>query len=195
MKISIATCPCSWGIFRADGYYTHVPYDLFLKQVQAAGYKEIELGPDGYLPVNIKVLKEELAKYHLSVVREPLLYHFIKRAMKSAWGCNRISISFGGTGRERNGCNGWLSVSENCTPKKNWTDAEWQTIYDNILDVNNYLKENFGIRMLYHPHADSAIEYLDEIERCFRSEIFSCALTPDIMYMSMVVQKNMIKVL
>ena len=175
MKISIATCPCSWGIFRADGYYTHVPYDLFLKQVQAAGYKEIELGPDGYLPVNIKVLKEELAKYHLSVCAGTATISFYKasneecRGVVTALAYRLVELDV----KEMVVMDGSL-WSENCTPKKNWTDAEWQTIYDNILDVNNYLKENFGIRMLYHPHADSAIEYLDEIEKMLSSEIPSC---------------------
>lgn len=52
-----------------------------------------------------------------------------------------------------------------CTPKAEWTQEQWNSIYDRILDINGYLKDAFGIRMVFHPHADSAIEFLPEIER------------------------------
>ena len=32
MKIQIATAPCSWGVFYADGGTSGVPYEVFLQQ-------------------------------------------------------------------------------------------------------------------------------------------------------------------
>lgn len=60
MKIRIATCPCSWGVWMPDGGPSGVPYEMFLQQAEESGYQEIELGPDGYLPVSSGKLKEEL---------------------------------------------------------------------------------------------------------------------------------------
>ena len=51
MDIRIATCPCSWGVWNPDGGPAYVPYETFLQQASECGYQEIELGPDGYLPM------------------------------------------------------------------------------------------------------------------------------------------------
>ena len=47
MEIRIATAPCSWGVFYADGGTSGVPWPVFLQQAAQAGYTEIELGPEG----------------------------------------------------------------------------------------------------------------------------------------------------
>ena len=40
MKIQIATAPCSWGVFYADGGTSGVPYEVFLQQAAEAGWVE-----------------------------------------------------------------------------------------------------------------------------------------------------------
>ena len=67
MDIRIATCPCSWGVWNSDGGPAYVPYETFLQQASECGYQEIELGPDGYLPMESDTLKSELRKYRLNV--------------------------------------------------------------------------------------------------------------------------------
>lgn len=67
MKIQIATAPCSWGVFFPDGRTSGTPYETFLSQAHEAGYKEIELGPDGYLPQDVDVLRDKLQQNELSV--------------------------------------------------------------------------------------------------------------------------------
>ena len=58
MKIQIATAPCSWGVFYADGGTSGVPYEVFLQQAAEAGYSDLELGPEGYLPEDVGLLRE-----------------------------------------------------------------------------------------------------------------------------------------
>lgn len=48
-NVKIATAPCSWGVWYADGTPSGTPYKVFLDQAAEAGYKALELGPDGYL--------------------------------------------------------------------------------------------------------------------------------------------------
>ena len=67
MDIRIATCPCSWGVWNPDGGPAYVPHETFLQQASECGYQEIELGPDGYLPMESDTLKSELRKYQLNV--------------------------------------------------------------------------------------------------------------------------------
>ena len=67
MEIRIATAPCSWGVFYADGGTSGVPCETFLRQAAEAGYSEIELGPEGYLPEDGALLREALERSHLTV--------------------------------------------------------------------------------------------------------------------------------
>ncbi len=60
MKVEIATCPCSWGVFWADGTPSNVPYGVFLDQAAQSGYTGLELGPVGYLPTDREALDAEL---------------------------------------------------------------------------------------------------------------------------------------
>ena len=59
MAVKIATAPCSWGVWYADGTPSKTPYELFLDQAAQAGYKALELGPDGYLPTALERLRAE----------------------------------------------------------------------------------------------------------------------------------------
>jgi inosose dehydratase len=66
MKVTIGTAPDSWGVWFADDP-RQMPWQRFLDEVAEAGYKWIELGPYGYLPTDLSVLRSELTKRDLKV--------------------------------------------------------------------------------------------------------------------------------
>ncbi len=176
MKIQIATAPCSWGVFFPDGRMSGVPYETFLSQAAEAGYQRIELGPDGYLPQQAEVLLEKLGQHHLSVC------------------AGTATIAFGLTGQAQ--CRDAVDAlakrltALHCTdmvvmddsarspemgPKGQWTTEQWNRIYENIRFTSKYLKEAYGVRMVFHPHAGTAIEYTGEIQRLLSlDEIYLC---------------------
>lgn len=49
-KVTIATAPCFWGVWYADGTPSGTPWNVFLDQAAAAGYKALELGPTATCP-------------------------------------------------------------------------------------------------------------------------------------------------
>ena len=176
MKIQIATAPCSWGVFFPDGRTSGVPYETFLAQASEAGYLRIELGPDGYLPQQTDILLEKLKQHRLSVC------------------AGTATIPFGAADREqcrdavdalaqrltKLGCTDMVvmdgsAYSPALGPKDQWDQARWEKIYDNIQFTNEYLKADHGVRMVFHPHAGTAIEYTDEIERLLAlGEVYLC---------------------
>lgn len=166
MEIRIATAPCSWGVFYADGGTSGVPYDVFLQQAAAAGYSEIELGPEGYLPQDTAALQTALARHRLAVCAGTATVPF---GTLSERACGRFvtelaerlsrlhvkdMVVMDGTAYE-----------EGFENKAVWSGALRDRIYRGILFVNNYLRDEFGIRMVFHPHAGTAIEYTAEIEK------------------------------
>jgi inosose dehydratase len=66
MKVTIGTAPDSWGVWFPDDP-RQMPWQRFLDEVTEAGYKWIELGPYGYLPTDLSVLRRELDKRDLKV--------------------------------------------------------------------------------------------------------------------------------
>ena len=58
MSIKIGTAPDDWGVwFPSDPKQT--PWHRFLDEVAEAGFEWIELGPYGYLPTDINLLRSE----------------------------------------------------------------------------------------------------------------------------------------
>lgn len=166
MNIQIATCPCSWGVWMPDGGPANVPYEMFLQQAEECGYRQIELGPDGYLPVRADELKDVLSTYHLGVCAGTATIPFLHLSETEcqtfvaplAERLNLLDVS------DMVVMDGSL-FEGHCPPKSQWTKSQWAGIYDKILHINDCLKRTFGIRMVFHPHADSAIEFLPEIEQ------------------------------
>ena len=166
-QITIATAPCSWGVWYADGTPSGTPYELFLDQAAAAGYKALELGPDGYLPTDEGRLREELASRGLSVCAGTACYQFDKGASFADFRprvealCRRLT----GLGAH------WLvtmdesDVGALSEKKKELSAAEWDAFLTKIREVGEYTRNEFGIEVVYHPHIRTMIEYTDEIVR------------------------------
>ncbi len=67
MSIKISTAPCCWGV--DDPKNPYLPqWTLVLNEAHQAGYKGIELGPYGYLPIDIELVSQELQKNDLFIV-------------------------------------------------------------------------------------------------------------------------------
>ena len=66
MHLTIGSAPDSWGVWFGDDA-RQTPWQRFLDEIAEAGYEWMELGPFGYLPTDVKVLKPELDKRGLKV--------------------------------------------------------------------------------------------------------------------------------
>ena len=66
MKVEVGSAPDSWGVwFPSDPRQT--PWERFLDEISEAGYEWTELGPYGYLPSDLKILRPELERRGLKV--------------------------------------------------------------------------------------------------------------------------------
>ena len=66
MKVEVGSAPNSWGVwFPSDPRQT--PWKRFLDEISEAGYEWTELGPYGYLPSDLKILRPELERRGLKV--------------------------------------------------------------------------------------------------------------------------------
>ena len=61
MSIQICGAPCCWGVDDPKNPYLP-PWRRVLKEAGLAGYSAIELGPYGYLPIDVPAVSTELRK-------------------------------------------------------------------------------------------------------------------------------------
>ena len=67
MSIKISGAPCCWGVDDPKNPYLP-PWERVLNEASQAGYKGIELGPYGYIPMDIERVQTELDKNGLTII-------------------------------------------------------------------------------------------------------------------------------
>lgn len=166
-QITIATAPCSWGVWYPDGTPSGTPWRTFLDQAAAAGYKALELGPDGYLPTDEGELRAELESRGLTLCSGTSVYTFDQynsfadfRPQVEAL-CRRIS-AFGAR---------YLVVMDESDvglyseKKADITPELWSRYFGMMKEMGAYTKGEWGVETVYHPHIKSLVETEEEIER------------------------------
>lgn len=166
-KVTIATAPCSWGVWYADGTPSGTPWEVFLDQAAAAGYKALELGPDGYLPTEESELRAALDQRGLSVCAGTCCYQFDRYASFDDFRpavealCRRL-FAFG--------AKYLVAMDESdvglySEKKADFAPAVWDAYLNKIKAVGDFARDEFGISVVYHPHIKSMIETEAEIIR------------------------------
>lgn len=177
-SLRLGTCPDSWGVWFADDPL-QTPWHRFLDEVAEVGYEWVELGPYGYLPTDPARLADELGSRGLKVAGGTMHGHSglhrsgdlagILRATRkvaeltAAMGAkDLIFVPVPGYRDDKTGA--WLEAAE--------LDAEqWRTLVGATSELGKMLAEDYGLRLRFHPHADSHVEtqaqtmrFLDETD-------------------------------
>ena len=168
MKVTLGSAPDSWGVWFPDDP-RQTPWHRFLDEVSSAGYRWIELGPYGYLPPDLDVLERELERRQLRVSGSFVMFPFEERdaweqsASEVARTCSIINRLGGKYLVLIDGMYSDLITGEIVAPAALDRDAWGQLLQttSQIADV----AANFGLTPVLHPHAETHIEYEDQIER------------------------------
>ena len=164
MKVEIATCPCSWGIFWPDGSPSGVPADVFMDQAAASGYVGIELGPVGYLPTTKEALDREFSKRGL-----------VARAGTACYKIDEWESFEDVRERATSLCSLLQSLDVHYLVMMDESPlgkdaalkaaAPRSRILKNYNIIKDYVEfaKGYGVTVVYHPHARSIVETEEEI--------------------------------
>ncbi len=182
MAMRIHGAPCSWGV--DDPKNPHLPpWARVLDEAREAGYAGLELGPYGYMPLDVGVLGAELQQRGLHLVAGTIFDDLVSadnlpallrqadeigallKALPppaSEPGQRRpapylVIIDWGH--RERDLAAGRSDAAPRLS------DADWARMVDHIRQIADLARERHGIRSVIHPHAGGCIEFADEIRR------------------------------
>ena len=169
MNIRIGSAPDSWGVWFPDDP-KQTPWQRFMDEVTEAGYEWIELGPYGYLPTDRTVLKAELDQRDLKVtagfamgnLEDPALWPALEAQVTGAGDLltklgAQYLVLIDGTYSD-------LFTGEQIEAKRLDNDS-WQRLIDTTHRIAEVIDEGFGLKLVFHPHAETHVEYEDQIER------------------------------
>jgi inosose dehydratase len=169
MDVKIGSAPDSWGVwFPSDP--KQIPWQRYLDEVASAGYEWTELGPYGYLPGNLKMLRDELQKRGLQVSAS-----FVMANLEDPQGWPEIERQLMGTGEMLAALEARLLVLIDDTYSDLFTgelrehptlnEDAWKRLIESTHKVARIACEKFNLAVVYHPHADTHVEYEAQIEK------------------------------
>ena len=171
-RLRLGTCPDSWGVWFADDPF-QTPWQRFLNEVAEVGYEWLELGPFGYLPTESARLTEELDRRGLKVaggtvhgfsgLHRPGDWPEIARITRqvaeltaAVGGRHVIFVPVPGYRDDKTGA--FLEPAE--------LDAgQWRTMTKATDELGKIVSQEHGLRLEFHPHADSHVETQSQTER------------------------------
>lgn len=180
MSYRIACAPCCWGVDDPKNPYLP-PWQKVLSEASQAGYKGIELGPYGYLPIDAGTIGDELAKNSLAVIAGTIFDNLVDPANAPSLRNQvddicRIITSLPqpeqGAGQhfptpylvlidwghdERDYAAGHPDTAPRLDLRK------WSLMAATIRELAAQAR-GYGVRAVIHPHAGGYIEFADEID-------------------------------
>ena len=171
-RLLLGSCPDSWGVWFADDP-RQTPWDRFLDELAGVGYEWLELGPYGYLPTDPARLRDELDRRNLKVAGGTMHGHSglhraedfpaIEEATRKVAELTRavgaehlIFVPVPGYRDDETGA--YLEPAE-------LDEDAWKTLVTATNELGKIVAEDYGLRLQFHPHADSHVETQAQTER------------------------------
>lgn len=169
-KLRLGTAPDSWGVwFPSDPH--QVTWDVYLDEIARVGYAYTELGPQGYMCQDPEQLKDELARRGLTVCGGTVFAGL----HKGAEALTRAKLEFGREARllAAVGAEYLVHLPEQYTDQYTGLATEgadldaaaWKDLVTGTDELARYLLEEFGVKLVFHPHADTHVDTQVRIER------------------------------
>jgi inosose dehydratase len=171
-RLRLGTCPDSWGVWFADDPL-QTPWERFLDEVAEVGYEWLELGPYGYLPTDPGRLSEELSRRGLRVAAGTMHGHsglhragdwpdIVRATTKVAEltaavdAGHLVFVPVPGYRDDKTGAFYEPAALD---------EDQWRTLIRATDELGKIVAQEYGVRLQFHPHADSHVETQEQTER------------------------------
>lgn len=169
MNVTIGSAPDSWGVWFGDDP-KQTPWRRFLDEIVEAGYEWTELGPFGYLPADVPTLRSELAKRGLKASGT---FTIADLASPTVWLTLEKQILQTGELLANMDAKFLVLISSIYTDERTGKplqparldDDGWKRLIGAVHRVDELARTKFGLQMVFHPHADTHVEYEDQMVR------------------------------
>lgn len=180
--ITITCAPCCWGV--DDVKNPHLPaWERVLDEAASAGFGGLELGPYGYMPLDVETVAAALADRGLTIVAGTIFDDLVSPGNRENLLRQTGEICALITALPKPRLHGgqrypapYLTVMDWGHDERDFAaghpdqaprldDAAWAGMIENIRAVSDVARDKYGVRATIHPHAGGYIEFADELER------------------------------
>jgi inosose dehydratase len=144
---------------------------VYLDEIARVGYVYTELGPQGFMPQDPEQLKDELARRSLTVCGGTVFAGL----HKGTEALDKAKREFGQEAKllAAVGAEYLVHLPEQYTDQHTGTATEgsdldadqWKNLVTGTDELAAYLFESFGVKLVFHPHADTHVDTQQRIER------------------------------
>ena len=172
--IEIANAPCSWGVLEFSSAAAPATYSTVLDEIRETGYAGTELGDWAFMPTDAAQLQRALAARQLALVGAFVPVALANSAAHDAGAATAIRTAAlmrdaGAPGAfivlsDDNG-----SVAERETnagriaPQHGLSERAWSTFAAGAEQVARAVRNETGLRTVFHPHCGGYVETPSEI--------------------------------
>jgi inosose dehydratase len=169
LAVKIGSAPDSWGVW-FPSEPNQIPWQRYLDEVAEAGYEWTELGPFGYLPTDPDNLGGELEQRDLKVSGT---FAMADLEIPEVWPQLEAQVLGAGALLAALGANYLVLIDDTYTDlftgeaklDTNLDADAWQRLVDTIHRVADIARSQFDLQVVFHPHAETHVEYEEQIER------------------------------
>jgi inosose dehydratase len=177
--IQIANAPCSWGVLEFDLDGKAPDYIQVLNEIKETGYVGTELGDWGFMPSVPEDLANALKKRNLSMVGAfvPVL---LKDKSKHQAGIE-VAVKTAKLMKDAGYNNSFIVLADNngsienrtknagrITAEMGLTDTEWKTFADGANQLAKAVKDETGLRTVFHHHCGGYVETPEEVDKLMK---------------------------
>lgn len=176
MPIRVANAPCSWGVLEFGDQASPLGYREVLDQLASCEYAASELGDWGFMPTDARELRHEIESRSLGLVgafvpialSDPATHRagietatrtarLLKEAGYGSDACIVLADATEGN-RRRIAIAGRVTGSDGLTPE------QWDVASRAAADVAAAVRDDTGLRTVFHPHCGSFVETASEVD-------------------------------
>jgi inosose dehydratase len=170
----IANAPCSWGVLEFDGMESSAPYAKVLDEIAATGYAATELGDWGFMPTDPQALSTELAARKLGMLGAFVPVRLADESTHAAGveTAVRTARLLATTGEAP-----LVVLADDCATDPARTaragriiradslsEQAWQTFARGCDTIARAVRDQTGLRTVFHPHGACFVETPWEID-------------------------------
>lgn len=174
--IRIANAPCSWGVLEFDLPGKALGCAQVLDEIRDTGYVGTEFGDWGFMPTEPAALRRELDARQLAMVGAfvPVAFADAKTHAAGAEAAARTAKLLAAVA----GNSPFIVLADDngkipartqqagrIAPGAGLTEAQWQTFAGGVETVARAVREQAGLRCVFHHHAAGYVETPEEIAR------------------------------
>lgn len=167
--VQLGSAPDSWGVWFPDDPQ-QTPWERFLDEVARAGYTRIELGPYGYLPTDPARLQEEVGRRGLTITAGTIFEHLHR---PDSWDSTWQDVSAAASLTAAVGAKHLVVIPDfwrdpttgEVLEEPQLRDAEWAPYAASVNRLARQIRDEYGLQIQFHPHADTHVDTHPNIER------------------------------